>query len=98
MPGMVYTPMATRSAPDTSKLFAPLQEGFMEVMLRSTRSSAIIVLMAAEGAEDHSGCYFNGQGQCVPDVQLPVQAVDRVVQEKLWEVSMGVVRKKFYVD
>ena len=98
MPGMVYTPMATRSAPDTSKLFAPLQEGFMEVMLRSTRSSAIIVLMAAEGAEDHSGCYFNGQGQCVPDVQLPVQAVDRVVQEKLWEVSMEVVRKKFYVD
>lgn len=85
MPGMVHTNMATRSAPSLKGLPHYLQEKFMALLLRSTRASATVVLMAAKNVDD--GSYVNGQGQQVPDNQLPIQAVDQQVQEKLWDIT-----------
>ena len=62
-----------------------IQEKFMALLLRSTRASATVVLMAAKNVDD--GSYVNGQGQQVPDNQLPIQAVDQQVQEKLWDIT-----------
>ena len=44
--------------------------------------------------DKHQGLkYFNGQGQCIPDRQMPVQARDEQLQKKLWDVTMRVIRK-----
>ena len=94
MPGMVHTPMATRSAPGTKEsFFNPLQESVMWILLRSAKAASGIVLTAAKNAKRNEGCYFNGQGQCIPDRQMPVQARDEQLQKKLWDVTMRVIRK-----
>ena len=92
MPGMVHTPMATRSAPTLTGILGKYQEAFMSILLRSTRSAATIVLMAVQGAEEYPGAYFNGQGQPVPEYLLPQQVVEDKVQTQLWEITFEFLR------
>ena len=86
MPGMVYTKMAIRSAPNLQGLSMTIQDTFMRILLRSPRASAAIVLSALhESAE--KGMFVNGQGQVMPDRLLPPQASDRAVADALWDLS-----------
>ena len=98
MPGMVHTPMATRSAPGMPMILHPIQEMFMQLLLRSTHASAGIVITAANKAEKCNGMYFNGQGQAIPEIQMPIQATNLKVQKKLWDVTMRVINDVYKYD
>jgi len=42
--------------------------------------------------------YFNGQGQAIPEIQMPIQATNLKVQKKLWDVTMRVINDVYKYD
>ena len=71
---------------------------FMQLLLRSTHASASIVITAANKAGKCNGMYFNGQGQAIPEIQMPIQATNLNVQKKLWDVTMRVINDVYKYD
>eukprot|EP00927_Polykrikos_kofoidii_P036384 TRINITY_DN3071_c0_g1_i1.p1 TRINITY_DN3071_c0_g1~~TRINITY_DN3071_c0_g1_i1.p1 ORF type:complete len:436 (+),score=55.81 TRINITY_DN3071_c0_g1_i1:84-1391(+) len=82
-PGMVFTPMADGLGNHKSALVSK----FMDLTLRSSESSAAIVLSGARKRHYPNGAYLNGMAQAVDDVVLPTTATDDRTAARLWEVS-----------